>query len=94
MSQQGFLRRNSFRTHGMAGTIDFRLDRFSDPLDAPFGHPVMIEVDDGMAAGPYRLPFQCVRTAKGWLNAKSQHPLAANLTVTGWKYGLSHGRLG
>lgn len=94
MSEQGFMRRGTVRTEGMAGSISFHVSKFSDPLDAPFGRPVMIEVDDGGAAGPYRLPFQCIRTADGWINAKSHHPLAENLTVTGWKCGQGQGRLG
>lgn len=52
------------------------------PSDAPLDEPLVCVARDSI--GEYVLPFRCIKTSAGWINARTKTPL--HLTIAGWKY--------
>lgn len=57
-----------------------------DPAEtAPFNRPLWLEVND--AGGSYRLRFPCLRTSRGFINARTGSLLTVE--VMGWRYAAA-----
>lgn len=84
MSANGFMRRVP-RNVGTTNhsTVSIKHDPYCREIcSAPLNRVLTCRAADSI--GDYLLPFPCIRTAKGWINARTGTPL--HLQIAGWRY--------
>ncbi len=82
MSARGFLSRIEQNDAVQHYRLPVERSSWRDPDCVTLGMVVRCQARD--AVGPYTLPMLCVRTLKGWMNARTRTPL--HVEVIGWKY--------